>query len=102
MNEEMLFQNEAENEILEVIDNQNEYTRSDLQGRVSAIVMKILEKGKELGTAKKAWRLEEIVNGKEEWICSVSTQEEVNEMFQFFSTKYPEKIYIRKEVEVNI
>lgn len=40
-----------ENEILELVDNQNDYTRSDLQGRVTAIVMNILYKGKELGKA---------------------------------------------------
>jgi len=49
--EEMRTQWEFENEILELIDNQDDYTRSDLQGRVSAIVMNILRKGKELGKA---------------------------------------------------
>lgn len=49
--EEMRLQWEFENEILELIDEQDEYTRSDLQGRVSAIVMNILSKGKELGKA---------------------------------------------------
>ncbi|KKT58099.1 MAG: hypothetical protein UW51_C0006G0186 [Candidatus Amesbacteria bacterium GW2011_GWA1_44_24] len=48
---EMKLQWEYENEILELIDNQNDYTRSDLQGRVTAIVMNILRKGKELGKA---------------------------------------------------
>lgn len=33
---------EFENEILELIDNQNEFTRSDLQGCVTAIVHKII------------------------------------------------------------
>lgn len=47
---EMKLQWEYENEILELIDNQDEYTRSDLQGRVTAIVMNILRKEKELGT----------------------------------------------------
>jgi len=37
--------NEFENEILNLVDNQDEFTRSDLQGRASAIVMKILSKG---------------------------------------------------------
>lgn len=41
--------NKYENEILEVVDNQDDYTRSDLQGRVSAIVMNILRAGKEIG-----------------------------------------------------
>ncbi len=36
---------EFENEILELIDNQDDYTRSDLQGIVSALVNKIMEKG---------------------------------------------------------
>jgi hypothetical protein len=31
-----------ENEILELIDERDDYTRSDLQGRVGAIVMKII------------------------------------------------------------
>ncbi len=39
---EMLKNNVYENEILEVVDNQDAYTRSDLQGRVSAIVMQIV------------------------------------------------------------
>lgn len=50
--EEMRTIWEFENEILELVDNQNDYTRSDLQGRVSAIVMNILLKGKELSKAK--------------------------------------------------
>ena len=37
--------NEYENEILELIDNQNEYTRSDLQGLVTVLVNKIMEGG---------------------------------------------------------
>ncbi len=37
--------NEYENEILELIDNQDEYTRSDLQGIVTALVNKIMENG---------------------------------------------------------
>lgn len=40
--------NQYSDEILEVIDNQEEYTRSDLQGRVEAIVMNILRAGVEL------------------------------------------------------
>ena len=49
---EMRIQWDFENEILELIDDQDEYTRSDLQGRVSAIVMNILRKGKELTNSK--------------------------------------------------
>jgi hypothetical protein len=37
--------NEYENEILELIDNQDEYTRSDLQGIVTVLVNKIMESG---------------------------------------------------------
>ena len=37
--------NEYENEILELIDNQDEYTRSDLQGIVSVLVNKIMNSG---------------------------------------------------------
>ena len=40
--------NEYENEILEIIDNQDEFTRSDLQGVVMALVIKILRKGGEI------------------------------------------------------
>jgi hypothetical protein len=36
---------EFENEILELIDNRDEYTRSDLQGVVSALVNRIMETG---------------------------------------------------------
>ena len=35
-----------ENEILELIDEQDKYTRSDLQGRVAVIVANILRAGK--------------------------------------------------------
>ncbi len=37
--------NEYENEILELVDNQDEYTRSDLQGIVTVLVNKIMESG---------------------------------------------------------
>ena len=36
---------EYENEILELIDNQDEYTRSDLQGLVTVLVNKIMKSG---------------------------------------------------------
>jgi hypothetical protein len=39
---------EFENEILELIDNQDQYTRSDLQGIVTVLVNKIMEKGCEV------------------------------------------------------
>lgn len=45
--------NEFENEILELIDNQDEYTRSDLQGIVSVLVNKIMEKGHEVLSEQK-------------------------------------------------
>jgi hypothetical protein len=45
-NEKILLINKYANEILEVIDNQDDYTRSDLQGRVDAIVMNILNEKK--------------------------------------------------------
>jgi hypothetical protein len=38
---QILKNNEYENEILELIDNRDEYSRSDLQGVVQALVMKI-------------------------------------------------------------
>ena len=37
--------NEYENEILELVDNQDEYTRSDLQGIVTALVNRIMQSG---------------------------------------------------------
>ena len=37
--------NDFENEILELIDNQDEYTRSDLQGIVTVLVNKIMNSG---------------------------------------------------------
>jgi hypothetical protein len=42
----MLENNKFENEILELIDNQDDFSRSDLQGIVMALVMKIREAGK--------------------------------------------------------
>ena len=39
------FTNEYENEILDLIDNQDEYTRSDLQGIVTVLVNKIMRSG---------------------------------------------------------
>ena len=40
-----LLTNEYENEILELIDNQDEFTRSDIQGIVTVLVNKIMESG---------------------------------------------------------
>ena len=46
----MNLQFSLEEEIFELIDNQDDYTRSDLQGRVSAIVIKALNAVKPLST----------------------------------------------------
>ena len=40
-----LLTNKYEDEILNLIDNQDEYTRSDLQGLVTVLVNKIMEGG---------------------------------------------------------
>ena len=45
--EEVLKNNEYENEILELIYNQDQFTRSDLQGIVSGIVLKIIRETRE-------------------------------------------------------
>ncbi len=44
--------NEYENEILELIDHQDDYTRSDLQGIVAVLVSKIMQKGHEVLSEK--------------------------------------------------
>lgn len=44
--------NEFENEILEIIDNQDNYTRSDLQGIVAVLVNRIMQKGHEVLSEK--------------------------------------------------
>lgn len=44
---------EFENEILELIDSQDDYTRSDLQGIVSVLVNKIMQKGYEVFSEQK-------------------------------------------------
>jgi hypothetical protein len=43
-----LLTNKFENEILELIDNQDEFTRSDLQGIVTVLVNKIMQRGHEI------------------------------------------------------
>ena len=40
-----MLTNEYENEILNLIDNQDEFTRSDLQGIVTVLVNKIMDEG---------------------------------------------------------
>ena len=40
-----MLTNEYEDEILNLIDNQDEFTRSDLQGIVTVLVNKIMESG---------------------------------------------------------
>jgi hypothetical protein len=42
-NELMLKRFQVSNEILDIIDNRDEFTRSDLQGVVEALVMKIVK-----------------------------------------------------------
>ena len=42
---ELKQQSDFEDAILDLIDNRDDYTRSDLQGAVSAIVMKIQNAG---------------------------------------------------------
>ena len=51
--EEIKLLNKYENMILGLIDYQDDYTRSDLQGAVGAIVIMILNKGKQLEMSKK-------------------------------------------------
>ena len=46
ISEEMRTIWKYENEILDLIDNQDDYTRSDLQGRISAIVMQMIREVK--------------------------------------------------------
>lgn len=48
-----LLTDKYENEILELIDNQDKYTRSDLQGIVSALVYRIMENGYKIITDQK-------------------------------------------------
>lgn len=44
--EDIRTANKYTSEIMELIDNQDEMTRSDLQGAVMGIVIKILQEGK--------------------------------------------------------
>ena len=46
--QQIIKNNEYEEEILQLIDNQNDYTRSDLQGIVTALVMRIIREAKEV------------------------------------------------------
>jgi hypothetical protein len=46
--QEMKIREEFDNEILELIDNQDDYPRGDLQGVVSGIVMRLLIEGRKL------------------------------------------------------
>lgn len=43
-----LLTNKFENKILELIDNQDGFTRSDLQGIVTVLVNKIMQRGHEI------------------------------------------------------
>ncbi len=47
-----LVTQEFEEEILELIDDQDKYTRSDLQGLVTLLVLKILRAGKKMPAEK--------------------------------------------------
>ena len=49
-----LLTSEYEDEILELIDNQDEFTRSDLQGIVTVLVNKIMESGYKILSNQKA------------------------------------------------
>ena len=49
-----LLTNEFEDEILELIDNQDKFTRSDLQGIVTVLVNKIMESGHKILSNQKA------------------------------------------------
>lgn len=43
-----LLTNEFESEILDLIDKRDEFTRSDLQGVVTVLVNKIMQRGHEI------------------------------------------------------
>jgi hypothetical protein len=42
------YTNQYESEILDLIDHQNDFTRSDLQGMVTLLVNRIMEEGHQL------------------------------------------------------
>ena len=42
------YTNQFESEILDLIDHQNDFTRSDLQGVVTVLVNRIMEEGHQL------------------------------------------------------
>lgn len=42
------YTNQYESEILDLIDHQNDFTRSDLQGLVTVLVNRIMEEGHQL------------------------------------------------------
>lgn len=49
-----LLTHKFEDEILELIDTQDEYTRSDLQGIVTVLVNKIMQEGYEIISKQKS------------------------------------------------
>lgn len=49
-----LLTHKFEDEILELIDTQDEYTRSDLQGIVTVLVNKIMQEGFEIISKQKS------------------------------------------------
>lgn len=48
-----MLTNEFESEILDLIDKRDEFTRSDLQGIVTALVNKIMQRGHEILSEEK-------------------------------------------------
>jgi hypothetical protein len=58
--EEILKNSAYDDEILELIDNQDDYTRSDLQGRVGAIVLNIVRETREATKATSPFTFEDL------------------------------------------
>lgn len=52
--EEILLLSKYESEILDIIYNQEEFTTSDLQGAVQAVVLNIYREGQKAATKKEA------------------------------------------------
>jgi len=60
-------------EVLDIIDNQDDFDRSDLQGAVEALVYKIMKKSREKTIMEFEELLKNIRNFKEEKVNSYST-----------------------------
>jgi len=54
-----ILTNEYEDEILELVDNQDQFTRSDLQGIVTVLVNKIMESGYKI-ISDQRWKKDKI------------------------------------------